>query len=108
MGHEDTLRVAEKLARLRGGGGWSVHAAAHLSKGCRGALKGQGPAGHSSGNASLDEAAHPALNLFSRTDSRVNGGHGEALGAPTMGCLGSEGVCLGLVLPTWPRPRGDT
>lgn len=57
-------------------------------------------------HASLDEAAHPALNLFSRTDSGVDGGHGEALGAPTTRCLGSEGVCLGQVLPTWPRPEG--
>lgn len=58
--------------------------------------------------ASLDEAAHPALNLFAWTDSGVDGGHGEALGAPNTWCLGSEGVCLGLILPTWPRPRGDT
>lgn len=36
-----------------GWGGRSVHAAAHLSKGGRGALKGQGPAGHSSGNTHL-------------------------------------------------------
>lgn len=45
----------------------SVHAAAHGKEGCSGALQGRGPAGHTSGrHASLDEAAHPGLNLFSR------------------------------------------
>lgn len=75
---------------------------------CRRALKGWRPAGRTSGkHASLDEAGHPALNLFSRTDSESNGGHREALGAPAMRCQGSEGACRGLVSPARPQPRGD-
>ena len=104
-----TLCVAEKLVRLRGRGGVECPRCRPPEQGVQGGLAGPRACWPQfRKHASLDEAAHPALNSFSRTDSRVNGGRGEALGAPTMRCLGSEGVCLGLVLPTWPRSRGDT
>lgn len=107
-GHEDAV-CGREAGEASGSGGVECPRCRPPEQGVQGGLAGPRACWPQfRKHASLDEAAHPALNSFSRTDSRVNGGRGEALGAPTMRCLGSEGVCLGLVLPTWPRSRGDT